>query len=145
MKSIELQLIGGGDPRFGTLLAEANLPTEDLLDEGLHVFAVKAGGERVGYGGFQPCDEHHVLLRSIVIMPVHRGQGYGTALVEALMAKVAGAGHAHAWLLTNDQQTFFERNRFNQAAREAAPHAVRNMREFHDLCPETATLMFRGI
>ena len=145
MKLIDLQLIGGTDARLRTTLGEERLPTEDLMDENVHLFAVMASGERVGYAGYQPCDEHHVLVRSLVVLPAHRGQGYGSTVIKELMQRFAALDLGHAWLLTNDQQPFFEKNLFAQAAREAAPHSVRNTREFHDLCPETATLMFRGV
>jgi N-acetylglutamate synthase-like GNAT family acetyltransferase len=124
------------------LLADG-LPVEDLGRAPVHFFAARTQtGAPVGWGGLEPHGEH-ALLRSVVVNPVLRGIGAGTAMVEALAQTARTMGIARLWLLTTSAEAFFARLGFDPADRDSAPAAIRASEEFAWHCPETAVCMTR--
>jgi len=132
-----------------TLLAETDLPSEDLRD-GAGTFFVgvseddeRAGG-RVGVGGI----ENHGdvgLLRSVVVEPELRGEGYGTALCAALEGRARADGVDTLYLLTTTAADFFASRGYEQIERSAAPAAIRETTQFAQLCPDAAVCMRKPI
>lgn len=133
-----------GDLRYVEwLLREAGLPDEDVRADAPTFYLGTVDGEPVGVGGL----EHHgdaALVRSVVVEAEERGAGHGTALVEALCDRAA-ADAAEAYLLTTDAAAFFARLGFERIDREDAPPAIRETRQFGDLCPSAATCMRREL
>lgn len=138
------------------LLREHDLPHEDVRDsDGTFIVAEQdavrgaegatdEGGEggRVGVAGL----EFHgdaALLRSLVVEPSARGEGYGRALVRDLLAQARAADVEAVYLLTTTAAAFFADLGFERTDREAAPDAVRSSSEFAELCPASATCMRR--
>ncbi|HJS85707.1 MAG TPA: arsenic resistance N-acetyltransferase ArsN2, partial [Acetobacteraceae bacterium] len=128
-------------PAFRRALTEALLPTDDLDRPGRHFFRFDAAsGETLGYGGFE-LYASHVLLRSIVVLPRHRGHGIGERIVQELMAQAHGAGARQAYLLTTTAQSYFERLGFRSVDRASAPEAILATTQAEGLCPASAKLL----
>jgi arsenate reductase len=128
----------------GAALEAEGLPTDDLGEPGVSLYAFVKDGQPVGYGGL----EHHgadVLLRSIVVLPTSRGRGIGRSVVAALLKLAEEAGAAHAYLLTTSASSYFERLGFVAVEREEAPQAIRESRQMASLCPSSAMLMSRSV
>lgn len=71
-----------------------NQLAEELEGDNKHYFAaLKKNGAVIGYGGFaQILDEGHIM--NIAVAPDSRGQGVGSAIVDALIAKAKDLGIA---------------------------------------------------
>jgi len=125
-------------------LVAAGLPVDDLSEAGRNFFRLTDGVNTIGFGGFE-CHGEHALLRSLVVLPQHRGDGRGKAAAELLMRKASELGARTAYLLTTDAAPFFERLGFRPLERTAAPEEILATRQASSLCPSTAALMARPI
>jgi len=127
------------------LLASADLPTEDLTEAHCeHFFFTGPASCPTGLVGLEIFDGV-ALLRSLVVTPENRGQGGGAALLEHAQAHARGRGARELYLLTTTAGQYFEKNGFVRAARDAAPVAIRNTREFADICPSGSAFMMRRL
>ena len=132
-------------PAFRRVLTEALLPTDDLDQPGRHFFRFDAAsGETLGYGGVE-LYAPHVLLRSIVVLPRHRGHGTGERIVQELMAQAHGAGARQAYLLTMAAASYFERLGFRAVDRASAPEAILGTAQAGSLCPASAKLLTKSV
>jgi N-acetylglutamate synthase-like GNAT family acetyltransferase len=124
---------------FTLALAQAKLPTDDLLDTGQEYYALIEQGVAVAFGGFARHGSD-ALLRSIIVPATQRGRGHGRAVVEALLGRLREMQVARAWLLT-EKPTFFAHLGFETKPRSAAPASITATKEFAALCPASASLM----
>jgi amino-acid N-acetyltransferase len=123
------------------LLNSAELPVEDLQPGMLENFLIaESAGAIVGLIGLQVY-ETIGLLRSLVVSTGARRSGLGGKLVDALELAAQAAGITELWLLTINAEKFFERQGFEIKPRDVAPDAIRQSKEFADLCPRSAYLM----
>ena len=139
----------GAEPRdwesIRSLLADSDLPVEDLDAEGLDNFLVAVDTEEiVGMIGLEPFGRTG-LLRSLVVAGNVRCAGLGGDLVTALESSARGAGIESLWLLTIDAERFFEGRGYSIVERDAAPDRIRQTKEFSELCPGTAHLMTKTL
>lgn len=127
------------------LLMDAGLPTDDLDAELLDNFLLaESDGEVVGLIGLQVFDTIG-LLRSLVVARDARKSGLGGKLVGAIEAAAQTAGIDELWLLTIDAEKFFSRHGYEFASRDRAPDSIRQTREFAELCPDDAHLMYKSV
>lgn len=131
-------------PKIQELLQNASLPTEDAVEH-LERFTVGLGATGlVAAGGFERCGSD-ALLRSFVVAPQLHGRRHGSTLLGHVLRDAAAAGITMVYLLTESAAPFFERHGFRSVERTAAPPAIRNTREFNQLCPASAQLMARPV
>ncbi|MFT4885679.1 MAG: amino-acid N-acetyltransferase [Natronomonas sp.] len=128
---------------------EALLESNDLPTEGLHTsearfFVARAKTERIGGGGLEIYGPN-ALLRSVVVPEAKRGQGYGTALCDALEARTRANGAETLYLLTTTAEAFFDARGYDVIDRKAVPPDIRETDEFTDLCPKSATCMRKDL
>jgi N-acetylglutamate synthase-like GNAT family acetyltransferase len=133
------------DAELVALLASAGLPTEDVHEAG-RVFLrfVDPSDRVVGIGGYEPLGDA-VLLRSIVIAPERRGQGFGKHIAEELMRRAAGRGARRAYALTTGPETFLTTLSFERIERTSAPISVLETRQARGLCAASAVLWRKEI
>lgn len=134
-----LRRIGCDDAAFLAALAHAGLPTDDLGNAGRY-YTLDEDREPVGFGGLEGSGPDQ-MIRSVVIPPHQRGRGCGRAIVECLVRQAVTDGVERLWLLTASADPFFARLGFQVMPRAAAPHSVRDSRQFSGLCPASAVLM----
>lgn len=128
-----------------TLLERAGLPVDDLGEDRLDRFLIADSGDNVaGMIGIEDFGEVG-LLRSLVVADTHRREGVGEKLVAALEDAARKSGVRDLWLLTIDADAYFERLGFETRSRDEAPEVVRGTREFSELCPGDAVLMWKPI
>lgn len=90
LRAIALHEVAGSDARLREALRAADFPTDDVEDEGrAFLEAVFSDGQTIGYAGLERCAGDY-LLRSVVVLPEHRGHGFGRAIVEAALRGVGG-------------------------------------------------------
>lgn len=125
-------------------LAEAHLPHDDLSSHLRHFIVASEGEVIVGIIGLEVYD-HIGLLRSLVVTPGARKQGIGRDLVEKLCGHAVAQGVRDLYLLTMDAQDYFSRLGFERIERSLAPQPIRATRQFSELCPSSAILMYRSL
>ncbi|MDY6817825.1 MAG: arsenic resistance N-acetyltransferase ArsN2 [Halobacteriales archaeon] len=142
---LSVRTVGPADIEYVEgLLAANDLPTADISELMDHLYVFETDGERIGVGGLEPYADVG-LLRSVAIEDACRGQGYGSAVCRRLLAVARQAELSTVYLLTTTAEEFFARLGFEVVDRTAVPHAIRQTREFSDLCPTTAVCMRRGV
>lgn len=125
------------DAGLHAALAAEGLPISDLGAAHQKMWRGVVEGETVGYGGIELYG-NSALLRSLVILPDHKGRGHGAALVAQIVAE---ADVTELWLLTNTAAVFFSRLGWAVRDRADAPPAVAASAEFAILCPASAVCM----
>lgn len=139
MSTIRLEQVAGNDVDLKLALAGAHLPTDDIEDNGRTFFkALSLDGRIIGFSGIEHCGDDH-LLRSVVVLPDHRGQRLGGALVEQTLARLAPNGCV--FLATTSAAPFFARLGFSEVQRHSVPAAVLATRQLSSICPSSATIM----
>lgn len=143
--AVEMQLIElrpGQLAELEAALESAELPYEDLAEPGRRFYRLDEGERTLGWGGLE-LHGPDALLRSVVVRD--RGRGTGRALVARIGDEARRLGVERLWLLTTTAAPFFAKLGFDEAARDAAPAAIRATREFRDICPASATCMVRRL
>ena len=127
------------------LLEDARLPICDLTESHCeHFFFAGDSTAPAGIAGLELYGQA-ALLRSLVVLPVKRDTGVGTALVEHAERFARDAGVREIYLLTTTAEAFFLARGYQRARRESAPEAIRSTREFADICPASSALMMRRL
>jgi N-acetylglutamate synthase-like GNAT family acetyltransferase len=130
---------------FEALLAEAALPTDDLLEGGARYYAL--GGdehEAFAFAGLEAFGTD-ALVRSVVVPSHGRGTGLGGRIVQALAELAAAYGVERLWLLTTDAEAFFALHGFAAVDRPDVPAAIAATAQFQTLCPTSAVVMCRTL
>jgi arsenate reductase len=137
--------IGPDDfPAARNLLRQAGLPADDLGETGVALFSFRDPAGRVGLGGLELYGAE-ALLRSVVVVPGHRGSGVGSRIVGWLLDHAARAGARRVYLLTADAGDFFRKAGFTVIERSAAPPSIASIRQMTGLCPSSAFLMMKQV
>ncbi|WP_119945290.1 arsenic resistance N-acetyltransferase ArsN2 [Neorhizobium sp. NCHU2750] len=138
LSAIALHEVAGRDARLREALRAADLPTDDIEDDGRAFFeAVSGDGQTIGYAGLERCAGDY-LLRSVVVLPAHRGHGLGRAIVEATLQNVDGGD---VFLATTSAALFYSTIGFSELPRAEVPVAVLATRQLSSICPSSATIM----
>lgn len=127
-----------------SLLDENGLPSRDVRSKPDCFYVGYADGDAVGVGGVEAYGPD-ALLRSVVVAESKRGEGFGTALCDALEAEARAEGVETLFLLTTTASDFFADRGYAEIERTDAPDAVRETTEFDDLCPATASCMRKSL
>lgn len=139
MSALRIERVDGSDIDLRQALVSADLPTDDIEDEGRTFFRILSDdSQAVGFAGLEACDGDQ-LLRSVVVLPGLRGKGLGSAVVAAVVAHVEPG--SDVFLATTNASSFFARLGFIQVQRENLPAAVLATRQLSSLCPSSATIM----
>jgi amino-acid N-acetyltransferase len=124
------------------LLETCELPSNDV-DAHLHHFIVaKEEDSVVGCIGME---KEGPLLRSLAVDPSHRNRGVAQHLSEQLLHHAKEHGEQEIFLLTTTAAKFFEKIGFERRDREQAPEAIRKNKQFTELCPSSAVLMWKRL
>lgn len=141
---IRLQPVEGSVADLAAALQAEGLPTDDLTEDGRNFFRIVRGDSTVGFCGYEAVGEH-VLLRSIVVLPLLKGHGLGESATNLLMDKAKQGGARQAYLLTTSAAPFFERLGFAPVDRSSVPEAILRTRQAVSLCPASATILTKQL
>lgn len=123
----------------------AALRTEGLPAPGAgHDFSASENGALAGYVGLEG-EGGDQLLRSLVVLADLKARGLGSRMLAAVETVARDLGGARLHLLTTTAEPFFARRGFVAADRGTAPVAVRQTREFADICPASAAYMTKDL
>ena len=127
------------------LLEDNGLPTDDYEDHIESFIVVEGGGKVIGIGGLEKCGAATGLVRSIVVVPGHRGKGLANEIYMMIEDKARNLGIKALYLLTESATEYFMKLGFEVVKRIEVPESVKETRQFRDLCPVSAVVMFRDI
>jgi N-acetylglutamate synthase-like GNAT family acetyltransferase len=137
--------VPGSDPDLVATLAAAGLPTGDLAEPGRSFFRFEApAGRLVGFIGWELAGEV-ALLRSLVVVPSRRGEGWSRAMTGWALTRLAELGATDACILTTTIAALAEKLGFARIDRALAPPEIRGSRQFGTLCPASAILLHRSL
>lgn len=133
------------EARARALLAQCNLPTEDLDSHHFEQFLGCGSQEDLkGIVGLEIFGSV-ALLRSLAVSEETRGLGYGKILVAGTETYAKEKGVRELYLLTTTAEHFFIRLGYARAERNTAPEPIRGTKEFSDLCPDSAVFMVKKL
>lgn len=128
-----------------SLLREAGLPTEDLLDDAFRHFIVCVCDEVIV--GAVGLEQYGVaaLIRSLVVAKSHRSHRIATRLLSEIETRALALGSSTLFSLTTTARQWLEGHGFNEVDRNRVPEAIRGSSQFRDLCPASATCLAKTI
>ena len=126
------------------LLNISKLPSDDCEDHIKNFLVIEEKGKIIGVGGLEICGTIG-LVRSMVVIPEHRGKGVAKNLYTLLEDRAHGLGIKTLYLLTESATEYFKSLGFIVQERSEVPVSVMETRQFKELCPSSATVMFRAI
>ena len=124
-------------------LDAAQLPSDDLGGADQMFFSLSDDDGLIGFIGLEG-DGADRLLRSLIVLPTRRGQGYGRMLVERLEG-IADDAVERLHLLTSGTGEFFRKLGYVDAARDQAPVFIAATAQFTSLCGPRATYLVKDL
>lgn len=121
----------------------AQLPADDLSGTDQMFFSLSDDQGLIGFIGLEGHGAER-LLRSLVVLPTRRGQGYGQVLVERLEG-IAGGAVERLHLLTTGTAEFFRGLGYVDADRGRAPAFIAATAQFTSLCGPRATYLVKDL
>lgn len=144
MDKLEVVVIGQDHAQVLELLKLEGLPTEDLRNDKLKIFATSDGDEVIGCIGIERY-EQSALLRSLVVSPKHRNLSVASRLVSYLEQWARDMSIIDLYLLTTTADAYFVKRGFSQIAREEVPRALMVSGQFQGLCPQSVIIMRKSL
>jgi amino-acid N-acetyltransferase len=132
------------DPALRALLAEAGLPSDDVSSSRQSVIVAVEGDALQGSVGLEVFDSA-ALLRSLAVRTERRRSGLGSRMFGRALDLAKEKRIEKLFLLTTSAEAFFARRGFEAIDRDVAPEAIRQSRQFADLCPSSAACMVRRV
>lgn len=126
------------------MLADNDLPVQDLDAAEVAFFVADAGGTAAGVVGLQTFGQTG-LLRSLAVRAEHRGGGLGGRLVAEAEREARARGLAQLVLLTQTAADYFASRGYRRIERAQAPVAVQASAEFSSLCPASAACLSKSL
>lgn len=140
-------------PVVQALLAQAKLPFEDLSPAAMPLFlslrdpgSSQAGapGRLIAIAGLEPHGDDG-LLRSLLVLPEHRGRGLARELVRAQEAQARRLGLRRLVLLTETAADFFRALDYRDTDHALLSDGLRASPQFQQLCPASARCLSRAL
>ncbi len=132
-------------PALIALLTQADLLTDDLPDAlPTFLLALDDNEQVVGAAGLDLVGEFG-LLRSVAVAPDFRGQYLGHTLVEGVQEAALAHNFSDIYLLTTTAAAFFDQLGYEAIDREAVPEAIAQTRQYRNLCPDSAIVMYQKL
>lgn len=131
--------------RVLALLQRAGLPTGDLIGQTWnHFILATRGGVDVGAIGLE-AGPPFGLVRSLAVEKIARGSGLGAQLLGRIETHALSLGITELGLITESAAPYFLRQGYHVIARPDAPDALRETKQFRDICPASAAIMLKSV
>jgi len=124
-----------------SLLKECSLPVNDIVEYIDNFIVAEKDNKIIGLGGFEKHGDI-VLLRSIAVTQEYRGEAIGKSIYQLLKSKISRVGVNNLYLLTETATEYFKNIGFTIKERINVPEAVMRTKQFKELCPSSAIVMF---
>ncbi|MCU7933305.1 MAG: GNAT family N-acetyltransferase [Candidatus Thiodiazotropha sp. (ex Dulcina madagascariensis)] len=126
------------------LLDIGKLPSDDCAEHLEDFILIEEKGKIIGMGGLEIYGAVG-LVRSIVVDPAYRGGGIAKNIFRLIEVRAIGLGIDRLYLLTASATGYFERLGFTIQKRSEVPASVMETKQFKELCPSSARVMFREV
>ena len=127
------------------LLNASRLISSDLTPEHLrYFFGLGTKEEPEGVVGLELFGTVG-LLRSLAVVSSRRSIGLGSKLVAHAEDYARNKGIKSLYLLTNTAEAFFKHRGYQRTGRDDAPAAIRETKEFSEICPVSSAFMVKHL
>jgi amino-acid N-acetyltransferase len=127
------------------LLKASQLNSSDLTPEHLrHFFGLGTKEEPEGIVGLEVFNTV-ALLRSLAVASSRRGAGLGSKLLVHAEDFARNLGIRSIYLLTDTAELFLKHRGYQSTARDDAPPAIRETKEFSGICPLSSVFMVKHL
>ena len=127
------------------ILSAAQLNCSDLTPEHLrHFFGSGTGEALEGIIGLELFGTV-ALLRSLAVVSSRQKSGLGSELVAYAEDYARTHGIKSLYLLTLTAEDFFTHRGYQRCRREDAPSAIRETKEFSEICPVSSAFMVKHL
>ncbi|MGB7920204.1 MAG: arsenic resistance N-acetyltransferase ArsN2 [Desulfobacterales bacterium] len=127
------------------LLKASQLDSSDLTPEHVrHFFGLGPEGELEGVVGLELFGAV-ALLRSLAVVSSRRRTGLGSKLVAHVEDYARNKGIKSLYLLTHTAESFFKHRGYQRTGRDDAPTAIRETKEFSEICPVSSAFMVKHL
>ena len=126
------------------LLDDNNLPTTDIHQDNIQLFTGLIDNKIVGVIGLEKY-KNVGLLRSLAVNDLYKNQRVGTRLTRQIFDLCASDNIDKLYLLTTTAEKYFDKFGFVKIDRIEAPDAIKQTREFKDICPISAVVMYKKL
>ena len=126
------------------LLDDNNLPTTDIHQDNIQLFIGLMDDKIMSVIGLEKY-ENVALLRSFAVSDLFRNQQVGTRLIRQIFDLCASEHIDNLFLLTTTAEKYFLKFGFLKTERIEAPDILKQTREFKDICPASAVLMYKKL
>lgn len=126
------------------LLDDNKLPTTDIYQDNVHFFVGCTDNGMIGVIGFEKY-KNVGLLRSLAVKDPYKDQQIGTQLIKFLFNWCVSEQIDTLFLLTTSAEKYFTRFGFVDIDRHEVPDAIKQTREFKDICPVSAVVMYKKL
>jgi amino-acid N-acetyltransferase len=127
------------------LLRASQLDCSDLTAEHLrHFFGLGTKEEPEGIVGLELFGNTG-LLRSLAVVSSRQRAGLGSTLVAHAEQYARNHGVTSLYLLTVTAEDFFIHRGYQRCRREDAPSAIKETKEFSEICPASSAFMVKHL
>ncbi len=127
-----------------SLLQSEKLPVEDLPASLKHFYIATDNNSVIGAIGLEQYGRFG-LLRSMVVARSFRNLGIAAELVGLLQTQAKIIGLDSIYLLTETAFGFFTNKGYHIIARDEVPEEIKQSTEFSNVCPASATVMYKHL
>jgi amino-acid N-acetyltransferase len=126
------------------LLDNNNLPTTDIYQDNIQLFIGLIDDKIMSVIGLEKY-KNVGLLRSLAVTDLFKNQQVGSRLIRHIVDLCASEHIDKIYLLTTTAEKYFVKFGFTKIERMEAPDILKQTREFKDICPVSAVLMYKSL
>ena len=126
------------------LLEDNNLPTTDIHQDNIQFFIGLMDDKIMSVIGLEKYNNVG-LLRSLAVTDLFKNLQVGSRLIRQIFELCASEHIDKLYLLTTTAEKYFVKFGFLKIDRIEAPDILKQTREFKDICPLSAVLMYKNL
>jgi amino-acid N-acetyltransferase len=126
------------------LLEDNNLPTTDIHHDNIQFFNGLIDDKIMSVIGLEKYNNVG-LLRSLAVTDLFKNQQVGSRLISHIVDLCSSEDIDKIYLLTTTAEKYFGKFGFTKIERIEAPEILKQTREFKDICPLSAVLMYNNL
>ncbi len=126
------------------LLSDNNLPMIDIKQDNIQLFIGLLNNKIISSIGLENYKSIG-LLRSLAVKDSFKGQQIGAKLVWQMIDFCKIEKVSKLYLLTTTAEKYFDKFGFIKIDRLEVPDIIKQTREFKDICPVSAVVMYKNM
>ncbi len=126
------------------LICSCGLPSSDVDGKSQKIFVAESKGKIVAVGGIEKLGGI-ALIRSIAVAPEYRKNGIASNIYQLLEEYARSSKVEELYLITESAKEYFQKLGFTEQDRKTTPCLIKQTSQFSELCPSSATVMFKAL